>query len=109
MGIARFYFGLILGCGRNLMKRSVAMVAVALAALLGVTLLPNDGQAHGCRHACYGPSCDYCVQYVAQTVTRYRPVYADKDYTEVVCKTVTKEVPYTYTVNVPVITPTKQV
>lgn len=99
------------------MKRMFVFAVLATVAVLGVAL---DAQASGCgnggglfrRHRggcgdCGGCATTACaapapapVQYVEQKVTRYKQVMVEKEITEVVCKRVTREEKYTYTVMV---------
>lgn len=108
------------------MKRSV-LTMVAIAALAGVALLPATSEAFGRRKAscceiappcgaapCAAPCAPVVapapapVQYRDVTVTKYKQVMVEKQIVELVCKTITKEVPYTYNVCTPVVTPTKK-
>jgi hypothetical protein len=97
-------------------------LVLTIAALAGVALIASESQAHGRRHSCceIAPTCcaSPCapvavapapVKTVEQKVTRYKQEMVTKEITELVCKTITKEVPYKYTVCTPVVTPTKQV
>jgi hypothetical protein len=102
--------------------KSLVLTIVALA---GVALFAGESQAnHRRRQSCceIAPTCCAApcapvaaapapapVQYVEQKVTRYKQEMVTKEITELVCKTITKEVPYKYTVQIPVVTPTKQV
>ncbi len=112
------------------MKRSV--LTMAALALTSIALLPGAGDACGRRKAScceVAPPCGAapcaaapCAPVVAQApapvpapvqyrdvvVTKYKQEMIQKDVVELVCRTVTKEVPFQYTVSVPVITPTKQ-
>src|SRR5437660_978059 len=102
----------ISGPRRNHMKHTVPLL-VALTALVGVVLMPADGQAFGHRRSAScnevaPPPCNYTVQYVPQTVTRYKQVMAEREVVETVYKQVQREVKFNYTEQVPVVTPTKQ-
>jgi hypothetical protein len=111
------------------MKHSVLTTAV-IVALAGSALLPGTSEAFGRRKASCGqiaPPCSAApcgapcapvvaaplpapapVQYQSVTVTKYKQVMVEKQITELVCRTVTKEVSFKYNVSVPVVTPTKQ-
>jgi hypothetical protein len=102
------------------MKRSVLTTA-ALTALVCLALVAADSQACGRRTSCCeiktccatvattAPMAPARVETVEVKVTKYKQEMVTKEITEVVCRVVQKEVPYRYTVQVPVVTPTRQV
>src|ERR1051326_5654736 len=93
------------------MKRSmIASLFVVSLTVLG--MLPGESSAFGlfrrgrgdcgdCGQPCAQPCAPAPVQYVEQKVTRYKPVFTEKEVVENVTRFVTKEEAFTYTVLVP--------
>src|SRR2546430_98702 len=92
--------------------RSLHMMrtVLAVAALPWGGLLSTPSEAHGRRRGtvCDVPCPPTPVCYVEKPVTCYKPVWVERQVPTTVCRVVQREVPYTYTVQVPVWTPTKQ-
>jgi hypothetical protein len=106
--------------GETPMKRTMLTLAV-LAALVTLGLMPSLSDAcgrrrgaccessRGCGSPCPAPCAPAPIQYVERVVTCYKPQMVEKEIVETVCRLVSKEVPYSYDIQVPVVTPTKQI